>query len=229
MKNQEYFLPTKNKYVVSIDGPAGAGKSTISYLLAQKLNFIHLDSGALYRSLAYLAYKKSLLVNNVPNYILEHPNIFCFSYQNCKQQIYLGNEFLGEQIRTLAITKQIKNFANNPACRKWVNSLMQSISKNLSLVVDGRDIGTVVFPNAKYKFFLIADIETRVKRRALEKNITLYSLEYQKLKKTIIARDKHDTMRKIAALKQATDAILIDTSNLSKEQIIQAILSLIVF
>lgn len=209
--------------VITLDGPAGAGKSTIAYSLAQKLNFIHLDSGALYRALSYLAKKNKISVDELSGYILKNSKIFRFSYQNHRQQIYLADEFLDEQIRTLKITEQVKIFANHPKCREWVNHLMRSISKELSLVVDGRDIGTLVFPDAKYKFFLTASIETRSKRRALEKNIPLASAQYQVLKKAIITRDKQDTLRKIAPLKKAANAILIDSSTLSKEQVLQKI------
>ena len=157
--------------IIAIDGPAGVGKSTVARLIAKKLNIIHLDSGALYRSLAYLGIEEKIPPNSISNYLEKKSNVLQFSYKNNSQQIFIKNKPAEQKIRSNQVTQKTKLFAESPECRSWVNSLMQKISKTYSLVVDGRDIGTVVFPEADFKFYLDASIEIRTQRRALEKNI----------------------------------------------------------
>jgi cytidylate kinase len=209
--------------LIAIDGPAGAGKSSIAYLVACKLKYIHLDSGALYRALAYLAVQKKITPSELANYLARYPDLFHFSYQDHKQQIFLQQQDITEQIRTSEITALVKNFADNPECRGWVNGFIKNLSEKISLVIDGRDIGTVVFPNADFKFYLTARLEVRAQRRALEKKIATSSVEYQKLVKAIARRDEQDFSRKIAPLKQAADATLVDSSFLTKTQVVEKI------
>ena len=213
--------------LIAIDGPAGAGKSTVASLLASKLSYVHLDSGALYRSLALLASKKKLSPYETSIYLQKHPSLFRFCYQNCKQQIFLEGELIQEQIRSQKITTLITSFANCPECRQWVNDLMRAIATKISLVIDGRDIGTIVFPHADFKFYLDACVEVRAARRAAEKNINTTELAYQKLRTNIIARDKQDQLRKIAPLIKAKDAIYIDSSSISRAQVVAKMLQFI--
>ncbi len=216
-------LPKKlsEKLLIAIDGPAGVGKSTVARLIAQKLNIIHLDSGALYRSLTYLGLNKSIPPKFIPKYLKNNSSIFQFSYKNNAQQIFIKGESAEQKIRDISITQTIKMFAESPECRSWVNSLMQKISKTYSLVVDGRDIGTAVFPEADFKFYLDASIEIRAQRRAIEKNISLDGSEFEFLKKEIQTRDTNDKNRVLAPLAKAKDAVYLDSSEMEQEQVVK--------
>ena len=204
--------------IIAIDGPAGVGKSTVARLIAKKLNIIHLDSGALYRSLAYLGIEEKIPPNSISNYLEKKSNVLQFSYKNNSQQIFIKNKPAEQKIRSNQVTQKTKLFAESPECRSWVNSLMQKISKTYSLVVDGRDIGTVVFPEADFKFYLDASIEIRTQRRALEKNIPLDSSKFEFLKKEIKTRDTDDKNREIAPLIKAKNAIYLDSSEMEQKQ-----------
>ena len=211
--------------IIAIDGPAGVGKSTVARLIAKKLNIIHLDSGALYRSLAYLGIEEKIPPNSISNYLEKKSNVLQFSYQNNSQQIFIKNKPAEQKIRSNQVTQKTKLFAESPECRSWVNSLMQKISKTYSLVVDGRDIGTVVFPEADFKFYLDASIEIRTQRRALEKNIPLDSSKFEFLKKEIKTRDTDDKNREIAPLIKAKNAIYLDSSEMEQKQVVKFFLA----
>ena len=210
--------------IIAIDGPAGVGK-TVARLIAKKLNIIHLDSGALYRSLAYLGIEEKIPPNSISNYLEKKSNVLQFSYQNNSQQIFIKNKPAEQKIRSNQVTQKTKLFAESPECRSWVNSLMQKISKTYSLVVDGRDIGTVVFPEADFKFYLDASIEIRTQRRALEKNIPLDSSKFEFLKKEIKTRDTDDKNREIAPLIKAKNAIYLDSSEMEQKQVVKFFLA----
>ena len=207
--------------LIAIDGPAGSGKSTLARLIAQKLNIIHLNSGALYRSLTYLGIRENILPKSIPEYLKNNSSVLQFSYKDNNQQIFIKGESSEQKVQDLSITPTIKMFAESPECRSWVNSLMQKISKTYSLVVDGRDIGTVVFPEADFKFYLDASIEIRTQRRALEKNIPLESSEFEFLKKEIQTRDTDDKNREIAPLVKAKNAIYLDSSEMEQKQVVK--------
>ena len=211
--------------IIAIDGPAGVGKSTVARLIAKKLNIIHLDSGALYRSLAYLGIEEKIPPNSISNYLEKKSNVLQFSYKNNSQQIFIKNKPAEQKIRSNQVTQKTKLFAESPECRSWVNSLMQKISKTYSLVVDGRDIGTVVFPEADFKFYLDASIEIRTQRRALEKNIPLDSSKFEFLKKEIKTRDTDDKNREIAPLIKAKNAIYLDSSEMEQKQVVKFFLA----
>ena len=213
--------------VVAIDGPAGVGKSTIAFLLAQKLKFIHLDSGAIYRTLAYIAQKQALNPENIATYLTKNPNQIAFNYKNYQQQIFFQKEDIAQKIREKSITSSTKYFANQLKCRHFVNNLLKKTAKKFSVIIDGRDIGSIVFPEAKCKIYLTANTKVRAIRRAKEKNISLQSKDFQILKKDLMQRDQQDYQRKIAPLKKSDDAILIDTSFLDKTQVIEKIYQII--
>ena len=207
--------------LIAIDGPAGVGKSTVAQLLAKKLNLVHIDSGALYRSLAFLSIQKQLSPENTLNYLSNNKNTFQFTYLKNKQQILLNQISIDKEIRQNQVTKKTAEFANNPNCRSWVNSLLKELAKTKSLIIDGRDIGSIVFPEANCKFYLDASVEVRAQRRALENKTSLSYQEIQNLQKEIEKRDLQDKNRKIAPLLKAKDATYLDSSTMSKDEVVE--------
>ena len=213
--------------LIAIDGPVGVGKSTVARQLACMLDIIHLDSGALYRSLCYFGLKENISPNSIPEYLKKNCDRLLFSYKNSSQQIFIDEESAEQKIRSNRVTQKTKLFAESPECRNWVNSLMKKVAKVHSLVVDGRDIGTIVFPEAEFKFYLSASIEVRAQRRAKENNIFLDSSKFEILKKKIKIRDEQDKNRVIAPLRKAKDAIYLDSSEMNQEQVVDFFFRLI--
>ncbi len=213
--------------LIAIDGPVGVGKSTVARQLACMLDIIHLDSGALYRSLCYFGLKEHISPNSIPEYLKKNCDRLLFSYKNSSQQIFIDEESAEQKIRSNRVTQKTKLFAESPECRNWVNSLMKKVAKVHSLVVDGRDIGTIVFPEAEFKFYLSASIEVRAQRRAKENNIFLDSSKFEILKKKIKIRDEQDKNRVIAPLRKAKDAIYLDSSEMNQEQVVDFFFRLI--
>lgn len=215
--------------IIAIDGPAGSGKSTVAKLLSHKLQMEYIDSGAIYRTLTLYAINefKGVVEGNeaaVFRYFEENHEALSIFWENHVQQITLHGVNVSEEIRTRTVTKQIKYIANHHGCRNLVNKRMQELADRYSFVIDGRDIGTVVFPNARYKFFLEALPEIRAKRRARDLNLPLEGAEFDRLCREIALRDEEDKNRKIAPLQIAADAVLIDTSSLNIEEVVKKIL-----
>jgi CMP/dCMP kinase len=217
------------KINIAIDGPAGAGKSTIAKLVAKELGIIYLDTGAMYRAVAIKAIRKELnqkdaeklteLVQNI-DIKIEHSSI--------EQLVFLDGEDVTSKIRTPEISLGASNVSAVPAVRIKMVELQRKIAENNSVVMDGRDIGTFVLPNAELKIFLTASVHERAARRYNEqiaKGITDLSLE--EVKKDIELRDKNDSTREFAPLKKAEDAIEIDTTSMNVEQVAEKILSLV--
>ena len=218
--------------IIPIDGPAGAGKSTIALQVSRKLHIEYIDSGALYRALTLFAMNTFSpeihgYENQVANYFSENPKSLQIKWIDGQQKVYLKAVDISSEIRTPKVTRNIKYIANHGCCRDIVNQTMRKIADTHSFVIDGRDIGTEAFPSAKYKFYLDASAEVRAKRRAKETNIPIESEAFKKLKLEIIERDKNDINRKIAPLKKAENATYIDTSNLNIEEVISCIMALV--
>ncbi len=225
-----------NKNIIAIDGPAGSGKSSVAREIASKTDFFYMDSGAYYRAITlyllnlYKSEKSSIFFNEWITQKSAESFLFKLTLNSNLSKIEENKTFLNSrdvsiEIRDPDVTQQIKHIAVLREVREFVNKNLYKLSENYKLVMDGRDIGTEVFPDAYLKFFLTADPEVRAKRRYdeyLEKGI---EINFQQLKEEIIKRDESDINRKIAPLKKAEDAILIDTSNLSKNIVINMILS----
>lgn len=220
-----------NKTVqIAIDGPAGAGKSSVAKILANKLGFIYIDTGAMYRALTYKALKnnikfnqKQALINLAGNTAIDFKN----EQNSTSQRIFCDGQDISEMIRSPEVSQNVSLIAAIPEIRDYMVKLQQELGSKNNVIMDGRDIGTIVLPNAKYKFFLTASLEERANRRALELNEKGYQVDYNEVYNEISRRDKLDSERDVAPLKPAEDAIIIDTSNLNIEEVVNKILSLV--
>lgn len=215
--------------VIAIDGPAGSGKSTIARLLAEELNIEYIDSGAIYRTLTLFGMREFKgdcqgQEDRIAEYFAEHPEQIIITYQDHTQTMWLGNEDVSKKIRAPEVTGQVRYIADNPRCRSIVNDRIRKTAEAYSVVIDGRDIGTIVFPDTPFKFYLDARPETRAERRAGDLNIPLKSAEFEKLLETINQRDRQDRQREIAPLRKAPDAYFLDTTELSVGEVLDVIL-----
>ena len=215
----------EKKFVITIDGPAGAGKSTVSKTLAKKLDYIYLDTGALYRALAYKTLKLkisldevSALANLCSNTTVVLKNI------DGQMQVYVDGEDVEERIRTEEVGLAASKISTFAAVRERLLNLQREAGAEGGIVAEGRDMGSVVFPHADYKFYLDANLEERIKRRhkeLLEKGATV---EYKSIQKDMFARDKQDKHREIAPLKAPDGAIIIDSANLSVPEVVEKLI-----
>lgn len=211
-------------YSIAIDGPAGAGKSTIAKLVAGELQFIYVDTGAMYRAMGLLAVKEKIDTENeeAVSASCEKADIRLL-YQDGKQQIYLNGENVTDSIRTEEAGKMASAVAKVKAVRKKMVALQKNIADSSDIIMDGRDIGTVVLPGADLKIYLTADSKVRAERRFKELTEKGLSCNIEEIEKDIIARDYQDMNREVSPLRQAEDAVLLDCSYLSIEEVAAAI------
>jgi cytidylate kinase len=223
-----YWRKCKLPYFsIAIDGPAGAGKSTVAKLISKKLGIIYLDTGAMYRAVALKAIRQGIGTKSRESLsrLVDNINIEIHYFKN-EQRIFLDREDVSDKIRTPEVSIGASDVSAMPEVRLKMTALQREIASKNSVVMDGRDIGTYVLPNADYKFFLTASFEERAKRRYLEqigKGITGVTLE--DIKNDIKYRDKNDSERAFAPLKKAEDAIMLDTTNMLAEEVANEILS----
>jgi CMP/dCMP kinase len=211
-------------FVVTIDGPAGSGKGTISKLVSKALGFRYLDSGAIYRIIALRAKTKSLDANQITQ-ILKLIDELEINFVD--EKAFLGTQDITDLIRSELIGKFASEIAKNELIRKKILGFQKSFFKPPGLVADGRDMGTVVFPNAKVKIFLTASIEERANRRYKQLILKENNVNLSDLFETIKLRDESDTNRKISPLKAAKDAYLIKTDYLSINQSLEKVMEFI--
>lgn len=214
-------------YNIAIDGPAGAGKSTIAKRVAQKKNFIYVDTGAMYRGLAVHFLKKQISPEDRSEIIraLEDAEV-SIGYEDGIQQIYLNGENITGMLREEAVGNMASKSSPIPEVREKLLELQQSMAREKDVVMDGRDIGTNILPNADVKIYLTASVETRAKRRCDELEEKGISCEIREIMADIKERDHRDMTRETAPLKRAEDAVLIDSSEMSIEEVTEAILKL---
>lgn len=215
-------------YSVAIDGPAGAGKSTIAKMVAKKLGFIYVDTGAMYRAMALHLLRKGILAtdSDAISAACEDADI-TIQYQNGEQVVLLNGENVNGLIRTEEVGNMASSSSTNGDVRKKLVALQQKLAKTAEVIMDGRDIGTVVLPDADVKIYLTAGSEVRAKRRYDELKAKGEICDLQKIEKDIIERDERDMNREISPLKQADDAILVDSSYMTIEEVAEKIISLI--
>jgi len=213
---------------IAIDGPSGAGKSTLAKSLAEKLKIIYLDTGAMYRGMAYIAIKRGIDPNNEKEVIKMLPTAdIKIEYVKGEQKVYADGENVTLKIREHHMSKAASDISKIPEVRLKLVEMQRNIAKENDVVLDGRDITSYVLPDAKYKFYLTASAEERAKRRLAELREKGVEIDYNKLLDDINQRDKNDMERAFAPLVKTEDSILIDSTDMSKEQVIDKILSFI--
>ncbi|MDQ0594337.1 cytidylate kinase [Chryseobacterium ginsenosidimutans] len=219
------------KPVIAIDGYSSTGKSSISKVIAQKLGLIHLDTGALYRGVTWFALQNCLNENgsiNLNELFSSFDQIELeFKNDNGELILFLNHIDISKAIRTNEVSDNVSLVAKQKEVRDFLLHSQRSLAEKGGIIMDGRDIGTVVLPNADYKFFLTASIDERTKRRYHELISLGIQANEQQVKENLIIRDKIDSEREIAPLKQAEDATVIDNTNLTKQETIDSILSYI--
>ncbi|MBQ9894930.1 MAG: (d)CMP kinase [Ruminococcus sp.] len=201
---------------IAIDGPAGAGKSTIAKMVSKKLGYIYVDTGALYRTIALYITENNISDEDIEN-ALPKANV-SLKFIDGAQRVFLGDRDVSDIIRTPEISMAASRTSAIPAVRAYLFETQQNIAKSNSVIMDGRDIGTVVLPDADVKIFLTASAEERANRRYKELAEKPDCPSYQEILDDIIKRDYQDMHRETAPLKQAEDAVLVDTTTLNLEE-----------
>ena len=201
--------------VITIDGPAGVGKTTTAKRLANKLGYQYLDTGAMYRAVTYFFRQNSVDISSESQVkkMLDILNLELDCTSNDDMIVLLDNKDISLLIRSKKITNAVSKVSALQTVRERMVKIQKNTAKNGNFIVEGRDIGTVVFPDAKHKFFLVADYDTRAKRRLKDFKRVNEELNVNKIKQDLTDRDQYDSSRKLSPLKQANDAIVIDTSN----------------
>ena len=211
-------------YNVAIDGPAGAGKSTIAKLVAKEKGYIYVDTGAMYRGLAIHFLKQGILPEETDKVIEACKNAdVTIGYEDGVQQVYLNGENITSMLRTEEVGNMASKTSAIPEVRAKLLELQRSLAREKDVIMDGRDIGTNILPNADVKIYLTASVETRAKRRYNELVEKGESCNLEEIAADIEERDKRDMTRAIAPLKQAEDAILVDSSDMTIEEVVNTI------
>lgn len=212
---------------LAIDGPAGAGKSTIAKLIAKKLGYVYVDTGAMYRAMALHLIRKQILPSDTDSINAECENAdVTIRYEDGEQVIYLNGENVNGLIRTEEVGKMASASSPNPKVREKMVKLQQKLAADTDVVMDGRDIGTCVLPKAQLKVYLTADASVRARRRYQELTEKGEQCDLAVIEKDIIERDHQDMTRAISPLRQAEDAVLVDSSELTIEQVADRIIAL---
>lgn len=218
----------KKKISIAIDGPAAAGKSTVAKIVAEKLSYIYIDTGAMYRALKYKAITNNLNLEDEEVLIeaLLGTKIELLPSEN-GQLVYLDGKNVTNEIRTSEVTNSVSIVSKHKKVREEMVSRQQAFARNGGVVMDGRDIGTYVLPNAEVKIFLLASVEERADRRHAENIKKGYPSDLEQLKQEIALRDKIDSEREIAPLKKAWDAVEIDTTSMTIDEVVEKIMTLV--
>ncbi|MCJ7554374.1 MAG: (d)CMP kinase [Ignavibacteriaceae bacterium] len=214
----------QKKLIVAIDGPAGSGKSTTAKLLAQRLNYLYIDTGAMYRTVTLFVIRKNILGQNEKIIQLSAELDIVLEFIDGETNVTVSGEDVSQAIRTYEVNQNVSDVSKIEGVRKILVQKQQEIGKNGGVVMEGRDITTVVFPNADVKIFLTAVIDERAKRRALEFAQKGTDLPINEVKENLQRRDTIDSNRKVSPLTQSPDAIEVDTSNVSIDEQVSIIL-----
>ena len=209
---------------IAIDGPAGAGKSTIAKTLAKNLGFIYVDTGAMYRAMAYYFLSHDISAEDEAAIAAACPNVdVTITYENGEQQVLLNGENVNGVIRTEQVGNMASATSVYPVVREKLVELQRQLAAKSDVIMDGRDIGTCVLPNAQVKIYLTASSATRAKRRYDELTAKGVSCDLTEIEKDIIDRDYRDMNRETSPLKQAEDAVLVDSSEMNIDKVVEAI------
>ncbi len=213
--------------IIAIDGIAGSGKSTTARLVARKLHYLHIDTGAMYRAAAYAVLQKNVDPDDKEAVEKLVENLKIRLKQNDELQVLLNDQPVTQLIRAPDVTAVVSKVSSYEAVRMKMVEEQREMGKNGGVVLEGRDIGTVVFPDADVKLFFIADLEERVRRRCHELIEQGEKVDFDTMLTDIKSRDRLDSTRKVSPLKKADDAITIDTSNLTIEEQVEKVLSIV--
>ena len=209
---------------IAIDGPAGAGKSTIAKRLAKKLGFIYVDTGAMYRAMAYYFVQHNIDAKDENAIAAACPDVdVTITYENGEQQVLLNGENVNGVIRNEEVGNMASSTSVYPVVRKKLVELQRQLAKSADVIMDGRDIGTCVLPDAQVKIYLTASSATRAKRRYDELTEKGVSCDLAEIEKDIIDRDYRDMHRETSPLRQAEDAVLVDSSEMNIDEVVDAI------
>jgi len=216
------------RLIIAIDGPAGAGKTTVAKSVAQKLGIYHLDSGAMYRAVALAGIREGVnpkdarqvaaLVSRIKLVYIPLPSGY---------ELFLNGEEVSEQLRSAPVTRVSSQIAVHTQVRQYLVSLQRELGRKYDLVMEGRDIGSFVFPDAKYKFYLDADIEERARRKLIQDRLALTEENLTKAMKAISQRDGRDSTRDLAPLVVPEDAYIIDSTYLNIDQVVEKIFEVV--
>ncbi|MED0874006.1 (d)CMP kinase [Bacillus mobilis] len=213
---------------IAIDGPAAAGKSTVAKVVAKKLSYVYIDTGAMYRAITYAALEQKVDIENEEQLmkVVKHVNIEFQQGENT-QLVFLNGQDVSEVIRTPDVTNRVSIVAKHRLVREEMVRRQQELAEKGGVVMDGRDIGTHVLPDAEVKIFMLASVEERAERRHLENMNKGFDSNLEQLKEEIAQRDKLDSEREVSPLKKADDALELDTTSLSIEEVVQEIMSIV--
>lgn len=213
------------KFNIAIDGPSAAGKSTIADILAEKLEYNHLDTGAMYRAVAYKAFKEGIAIDNEEEIVdmIHHMDLD----MRIDGKVILDGEDISEKIRTNEISMGASDVSKLEGCRKALVEMQQKICKDGGYILDGRDIGTVVLKDAPVKIYMVASAEARANRRVLQNIEKGIEADYETILEDIKKRDYQDMNREHSPLRKADDAVEIDTSDLTIDEVVDAVMKII--
>ena len=213
---------------IAIDGPAAAGKSTVAKVVAKKLSYVYIDTGAMYRTITYAALEQKVDIENEEKLmeVVKNVNIEFQQGENT-QLVFLNGQDVSEVIRTPDVTNRVSIVAKHRLVREEMVRRQQELAKKGGVVMDGRDIGTHVLPDAEVKIFMLASVEERAERRHLENMNKGFDSNLEQLKEEIARRDKLDSEREVSPLKKADDALELDTTSLSIEEVVQKIMGIV--
>lgn len=218
----------EKKLSIAIDGPAAAGKSTVAKIVATKKSFIYIDTGAMYRAVTYTAIKNQIdLADENQLAELLKTTTIDLVVESGKQKVFVNNEEVTDEIRTDDVSNQVSLVAKHGQVRESLVSRQRKMAEQGGVVMDGRDIGTHVLPDAEVKIFLLASVQERAKRRFEENKKKGFDVNYDILVEEIAKRDKLDSEREISPLRKAEDAIEIDTTSLSIQEVAEKILQIV--
>jgi cytidylate kinase len=222
-------MSVRNPSVIAIDGPAASGKSTIAKLLAQKLGYLYVDSGAMYRAITYkwLEEKQKDIEQDDELLLASILDSIEIELRDSSKQVLINGKDFSSQIRSNNVSNHVSYIASFDMVRKKLVELQREIAIGSSVVMDGRDIGTVVFPDANYKFFMVASPEVRASRRLKELESRGEKIDLETLVQQIKDRDKTDSEREISPLVQADEAIEINTDNLSIDEVLDSLINIV--
>ena len=213
--------------IIAIDGPAGSGKSTTSKLVANRLGISYLDTGSMYRAITAHFIKNSYSLDSIDVSSVMNSIDLEISDSSDRESVFLNGEDVTDRLRSNEVSKLVSDISSVKEVRAKMVRIQRRISSNKSIVIDGRDIGTVVFPDAKFKFFITASIDSRAKRRFDELQESDSNVTLEQIEEEIKSRDHFDTTRDNSPLKKAEDAITIDTTHLSISEQVNMILEII--